>query len=623
MGADDIPTPIMSIPKVEQAPTLDDFIEGVAREAEMEVTDFRQFQPGDGVPVSRPTTAYLSYDDENIYVGFICKDEPELIRARVAKREQIMQDDRISICLDTFHDHRHMYWFDVNPYGVQADGNVTDGVEDDPSWDTLWYSDAKLTEDGYVLLATIPFKSLRFPSDEEQTWGLILGRWIMRDREFSLWPHVSKGKPGFVAQGGDMAGIRNISPGRNIQIIPYGMFGRSRYFDLWPERTGPDAVPQYRTETEINAGVDVKMVLKDALTLDITVNPDFSQVESDEPQVTVNQRYEVYFPEKRPFFMENAGYFKTPEQLFFSRRIVDPQFGARMTGKVGKWALGALMTDDQAPGQRVEPENELFGRRSVVGVARLQRDIGQNSTVAGMVTSQDFGSTFNRVYSADMRLQLLRNWVLTGQAMSSDTRTMEGERLKGPAYSLNWKHDGRHFMSETSYRDRSPNFRSALGYFDRVDIREVGQEFGYLWRPEGGVIQAFGPIVEGTAAYNREGVKRDWSVRPLFYMGLTRMTRIIASYLEAYELYDGIGFRGHQGRVSLSGEPTKWLGLEAAYGAGKDVNYYPREGLKPFLGDMRRASAGFTLRPDARLRIRWPGLPRERRYSTITLCDRR
>jgi hypothetical protein len=221
----------LQIPRVSRAPRLSDFLNGVPREAELTVTDFRQYTPGDGVPVSQPTTAYLSYDDKNLYIAFVCKDDPKLIRARLAKHDQILEDDRVLVNIDTFHDRRHMYWFDFNPYGVQADGNVTDGVEDDPSWDTVWRTEARLTADGYVVLATVPFKSLRFPSDKEQVWGLILGRVIRRNNEFSVWPHVSRRKPGWVQQGGDLEGLRDISPGRNVQLIPYGLLSRARFLE--------------------------------------------------------------------------------------------------------------------------------------------------------------------------------------------------------------------------------------------------------------------------------------------------------------------------------------------------------------------------------------------------------
>jgi hypothetical protein len=161
----------LSIPRVTRAPRLADFINGTPREAELAVSDFRQYSPGDGIPVTQPTTAYLSYDSKNLYVAFVCKDDPKLIRARLAKHDQILTDDRVIVNIDTFLDRRHMYWFDINPYGVQADGNITDGVEDSPSWDTLWYAEGRITQDGYVVLAAIPFKSLRFPAKSEHYLG--------------------------------------------------------------------------------------------------------------------------------------------------------------------------------------------------------------------------------------------------------------------------------------------------------------------------------------------------------------------------------------------------------------------------------------------------------------------
>jgi hypothetical protein len=597
-GAETSPPVCLRIPRVRRPPKLSDFLAGIPREAELVLTNFQQYMPGDGAPVSQPTKAFLSYDERNIYVAVICEDDPKLIRARFAKREQIETDDRVSILLDTFHDHRHMYWFDVNPYGVQMDGNVTDGVEDDPTWDTLWDSDGKITGDGYAVMATIPFKSLRFPNDKEQTWGLIIGRWIMRNNEFSLWPHISRRRPGFVQQGGDLEGFRDISPGRNIQLIPYGLFSRSRYLD-----TGPWNNPQFQTENEARVGIDGKVVLKDALTLDVTLNPDFSQVESDEPQVTVNQRYEVYFPEKRPFFMESAGYFKTPEQLFFSRRIVNPQLGVRLTGRVGKWTLGAVATDDRAPSESVGKGDPPWNRRAAIGVVRLQRDLGRNSNAAVMATSSDIGRTYNRVFSLDARLQLLRNWILTGQTMTSIARLEDGRRLAGPAYYVQWAHAGRHLISETRYTDRSPSFRAALGYFDRVDIREARHTVGYNWRPEGGAVLTWGPKITGAINYNREGRLRDWYVNPEFDVEMTRQTRFAVRRYETYELFNSQGFRWFRNEVSAESEPRKWLAFQASFGKGQGINYHPGPALDPFLARALTLKAGFTLRPDPHTRI--------------------
>jgi hypothetical protein len=592
---------MLRIPRVSRAPQLGDFLDGVPRQAELAVSDFRQYQPGDGVPVSQPTTAYLSYDEKHLYVVYVCKDDPKLIRARLTKHDQIMEDDRVILNIDTFHDHRHMYWFDINPYGVQADGNVTDGVEDDPSWDTVWRTEGRITEDGYVVWAAVPFKSIRFPNKDEQVWGLILGRFIRRNNEFSVWPHVSNRQPGWVQQGGDLEGLRGISPGRNLQFIPYGLFSRARYLD-----SPPAASPQFITENESRAGLDSKVVFKDAFTLDLALNPDFSQVESDEPQVTVNQRYEVYYPEKRPFFLENAGFFLTPQRLFFSRRIVDPRLGARLTGKVGNWSLGALFADDRAPGKNVDPTDPLHGRSSPIGVVRLQRQwrrSGRVSTLGAMATSQDFGPTYNRLFSLDARWQLLPNWTFTGQATTSNTRLMSGQRLAGPAYFASWRHFGRHLISNTAYSDISPNFRSQLGFFRRVDIRQANHQTGYVWRPEKSSVQSFGPSLSGMINYDRRGRLQDWSVTPEFELQMTRATELSVQRDEIYEYYSGIGFRKHSNQIDFSSEWLRWLSVNSSFVFGTGVNYSPAAGLEPFLGRATEITAGFSIRPGPQLQM--------------------
>src|SRR5439155_1248827 len=300
--------------------------------------DSRQREPGDGTPVSQATTAYLSYDDANLYVVFVCRDDPARVRARVARREEIAADDQVVLYLDTFRDHERAYFFMANPLGVQLDGIKTQGQDDNVSWDAVWQTDGRLTQDGYVVRMTIPFRSLRFPRAPVQTWGVALGRVIRRSNEESYWPFITKRVKGLVAQFAQLQGLADISPARNIQLNPYGTLARARFLDK--------DVPALVTDGDQRAGLDAKLVLRDALTLDGTVNPDFSQVETDDPQVTINQRFKVFFPEKRPFFIENAGYFQTPVNLVYSRYIVDPGAGVRLTGKAGRWSLGAIAIND-------------------------------------------------------------------------------------------------------------------------------------------------------------------------------------------------------------------------------------------------------------------------------------
>src|ERR1041385_5161981 len=242
-------------------------------------------------------------------------------------------------------------------------------------------------------MLTIPFRSLRFSSDDPQTWGIMLDRDIRRNNESSFWPQNSNRIQGRLNQEAEALGLENISPGRNIQLIPYGIFRSFRGLDL------RDADHPTYTSADIagRIGLDAKVVLKDKFVLDATVNPDFSQVESDDPQVTVSQRFEVLFPEKRPFFLENSNYFSTPSQLLFTRRIVNPQFGGRFTGKRGKWSVDMLVADDRSPGKQVSEFDPSADKRSFFAIGRLNRDILKDSTIGLMYTDREFQGSFNRV----------------------------------------------------------------------------------------------------------------------------------------------------------------------------------------------------------------------------------
>src|SRR6266403_2217964 len=286
--------PLSRIPRVHRAPKLEDFLENQPREAELTVTDFRQNSPGDGAPATEPTTAYLSHDDKNLYVVFVCQDESGAVRAHLSRREGSDQDDGVGVLLDTFRDFHRAYFFFSNPLGVQTDAIYTEGQGYDLSFDTLWGSSGRVTKDGYVVFFSIPFKSLRFSHGPEQTWGVALYRTILRKSEYDYWPYVTQRVQGLAQQFAPVSGLEHVSPGRNIQLIPYGLLASSHFLNQPTNGTAPG----FSDVFEHRAGLDAKFVAKDALTFDVTLNPDFSQVESDDPQVTINQRFAVRFPEK-------------------------------------------------------------------------------------------------------------------------------------------------------------------------------------------------------------------------------------------------------------------------------------------------------------------------------------
>jgi hypothetical protein len=601
--------PVLRIPRVAAPPRIEEYLGGEAHPPGARVADFVQREPGDGTPASQATAAYLSYDDRNLYVVFVCQDEPEKVRARMSKREDFDSDDDVAVLLDTFLDRQRAYLFVSNPLGVQLDGVITEGQgrtgDADVGFDTLWHSEGRLTGSGFVVWMAIPFKSLRFSSDPVQRWGIALGRKIARNNEVSTWPHITQRQEGQVQQFATLEGLEQVSPGRNVQLIPYGSFARARYLD-------PQA-PTFLTENDVRAGLDAKAVIRDAFTLDVSLNPDFSQVESDEPQVTVNQRFEVFFPEKRPFFIENAGFFDTAVgswafsepsmKLYFSRRIADPEFGTRLTGKAGRWIVGGLVTDDRAPGKRVAPGDPLRGRRAVIGVGRVQREFGQQSRVGLLATSYDFGSSSNRVVSLDLRLKLNQNWVLSGEATRSYTREQNGAKLAGPAYFAQLARGGRHFSYTGTYADRSPDLRSQVGFVPRVDIRRMEHLVSYRWRPEGRRLVSFGPGTYFLANWDRKGRLQDWLSDSAFTAQFTGQSLLRLWWAEAYELYQNIGFRKRFPGAFFTTEWLKWISFQAQVERGTKLNYYPAAGRAPSRARTADAMAGFTLRPRPRFRF--------------------
>jgi hypothetical protein len=582
---------------VSQPPRIADFAFGRDVPGYVRITDFRQNYPSDGKPVSRETSAWIAWGDRNLYAVFLCREDQGRVRARLSRREDIESDDQVGIYLDTFHDQQRVFSFYVNPLGIQADSIGTEGQDEDYNWDTVWQSEGHLTDEGYAVSISIPFRSLRFPRDSNQVWGIALARFIPSRNEGSYWPLYSSRKEGFASQLATLDGLTNISPGRNLQFIPYALGEATHSLNV------PDtAPPAWTQENRFEAGIDTKIILRDALTLDLTVNPDFSQVETEDPQTTVNQRFEIYFPEKRPFFLDNASYFQTPENLFFSRNIVDPEFGARLTGKTGPWLLGFLAIDDRAPGLLVAPTDPLYKDHARIAVARIAHDIGQQSSIGVLATAYQFGSNTEINLSVDTRLKLTPNLVLSAQAVRSQTHGMGFARVFGADYYANLTWSSLHISSTTKFLDRSPNFDSYLGFIPRVNIRQVEQDAAYKWHPER-VFKSLGPQLTLIADWDHSSALQDWLVTPAFSLELARQTYFTVGRTESLEVYANIPFRKHSTDVSIISEFSKTFAISANYGTGARVNYYPGGELLPFAAPGRDLNIRLTIRPRTNIKI--------------------
>jgi hypothetical protein len=587
-------TETLQIPRVAEPPVLARYVDGTTAPPGIKVGGFRQREPGDGVPASQETTAYLSYDAEHLYVVFVCQDDPAKVRANLTRREAIAGDDWVGLVLDTYHDGRRAYLFMANPLGIQMDGVATEGQDDDYSYDALWQSEGRLTDTGYMVLMAVPFKSLRFANQSVQTWGIAVARTITRANETAFWPYVTRRISSVGQQLATLEGVSGVSPGRNLQAIPYGTFAAARFLDDEGVTT---------TDNVGRAGLDAKAVIKDTVTVDLTVNPDFSQVESDEPQVTVNQRFEVFFPEKRPFFIENASYFETPQSLFFSRRVADPGVGARVTAKSHGWAIGSLLVNDDQPGEAVAEDDPRFDTWTGIGVLRVQREFTRQSYAGGIFTDREFGDTVNRVYGVDGRWRFDDNWSVTGQWVGSYTRDVAKQDATGESAYAGVSREGRAFDYEGSFLSRSPDFEADLGYIPRVDLLETEHEARYMWFPSGRALLSFGPELESSVLWDYDGNLEEWTVEPAFDFEFPGQTEIGIRHWQTFEHYAGIDFRHHRSAVYGETQWLSWFTINAFAQWGTGINYYPAEGLAPFLANRQSLESGVTFRPTSQLRL--------------------
>ncbi len=586
------------------------------------VEGFTQREPRDGAPASQRTEVYLGYDSRSIYVVFVCfDDQPNKIRAHLNRRENVDGEEQVGIYFDTFLDHQRAYGFRTNPLGVQQDFIWTESLGPDNSFDTVWQSRGQRTGEGYVVWMAIPFKSLRFSSKLQQTWGILLERAIPRSSEDSFWPAVTPRVDGRLSQEGTLAGLEGISAGRNTQFVPYGVFRSFRSLD-----TTDSANPRFTQKDAQGAvGLDAKVVVKDSLVLDATVHPDFSQVESDEPRPTANQRFAVYFPEKRPFFLENSDFFQTISTVggmndfyqpairyVFTRNIGDPQFGVRLTGKLGPYSAGFLVSDDFSIGNSLARSDPNFHKRAYFAIGRASRDIGKGSKIGVIFTDREFAGSFNRVGGFDARFKLTPSWVANLMAVVSSDLDTTGVYSYGSAYDFQLLRTGRRLTYDLEFHDASPGFITQTGFFRRPDIRRAIQNVDYTFHPEGKWLQVWGVSGIYGRSYDHSGLLLDESISPtlhLQFQGQSELGAFNGRFHETLRPVDYAAllhnldfpenFYGGWGSIGLLRQ-ANFHGF--AYHTGA-INFNPPTGQAPFAGKEDFATLGVSLRPLTALAI--------------------
>lgn len=611
------------IPRVTLAPKLEDF-DGMAPHGAatqlQRISDFTQVAPSDGKPPTQRTDAYLGYDSANFYMVFVCWDNvPHGVRGHMTRREPSTpfdNDDYIEVTLDTFHDQRHGFVFDINPDGIQADGLWTEGQGTDYSWDTLWYTRSRITERGYVIWVAIPFRSLRFHGSGPKLWGVTLSRYISRVDETDYWPWVSAKVNGRLNQEGTITGFDEVSPGRNMQFIPYA---ESRSFRSLDDTRDPTQPFFSTAEFQGKVGLDSKFVFHDSLVLDTTINPDFAQIESDEPQNTINQRFPVYFPEKRPFFLENSNFFEAPliadaqqDRMVFTRDIVDPSFGVRLTGKEGPWNLGLFVADDKSPGETVVPGDPLYGTRAYFAIGRVTHDIGEHSSVGMMFTDREYVNDKNRVGGFDGDWYINKNWSATYRGYVSSTQNSTSGNRFGQFHEAVLLGNGLRFAWSLQYLDITPGFIEEAGYIPRVDQRTLNQYGHFYWRTEGKHLIFHGPEENLTQLWDHTNttLQQVASFDYVFYLhGNIVLAPIVAYESDVLRPIDFAGLpANHQyaqdaGGFVFRGSPNRQVNWNFKIIRDGTVVVIPAAGQLPYTGNETAISGTFGIKPLNRLQI--------------------
>ena len=493
------PPPPLAISRAPAPITVDGNLSDPGWLGAASIDEFWETQPGDNLPPKVRTAVLITYDEKSFYIGIRCDDpRPDRIRAPFVDRDQVIgTDDNMAIFLDTRNDRRSAIEFRVNPRGIQGDAVWNEAnSNEDFSPDFFYDSAAKITPEGWTAEIRIPFSSLRYGRQDPQTWGILV--WRNYPREFRYAFHSSpipRGSNCLICHMRTITGLTGLPSAGHFVAAPY-VTGREKGRPR--DASDPNSSFSYPAARG-NAGGDVKWTPDPDKVVDATINPDFSQIESDVAQISANQRFALFYPEKRPFFLEGVDLFQSPIQAVYTRTITSPRWGARVTGKDGSSAYTLLVSEDRGGGLVIVPgaQASSFAAqdfRSFVAIGRLRHDYGQS--FAGLLATdrEISGGGHNRVIGPDFQWRPNDSDQVTGQFLYSATRTpdqpdlapeWDGRSLSGGAIDVTWSHQTRTLGWFGEYRDFADGFRADNGFVPQVGIREGTGQIGYAFYPEG------------------------------------------------------------------------------------------------------------------------------------------
>ena len=595
--------------RTDTPPDIDGRLDDVVWRNAAKITEFTQESPLEGAPATEDTEVYIAYDDDNLYFGFYLHySDPSIMRANRVDRDRAAQDDLITIYIDTFLDQQRSFEFDVNAYNVQGDGivNASRGGRGggrippaDRSWDALFYSGAEIVADGYSAEIAVPFKSIRYPGREREAphqWGFQIVREIKsKNAENDVWAPMSRDVSGFMRQMGLLEGMTGLSTSRNLEFLP--TFTAIQFGSL-DDSTGGFV----NRDTDPEAGLNVKYGVTSNLTADFTLNPDFSQIESDRPQIEVNRRFPLFFNELRPFFLEGAEIFDMPGPVTFvhTRTIVDPVWGAKLTGKTGKFTLGVMTANDEAPGNVGDATDPRHGETAQSVIGRVKYDVYSESHIGAIFTDRKFLNSSSLLGGVDGNFRLSRSASTNFRVIGTRHRDLDGVEREGHVYDASIRNNGRNLSWFAAAYEISPDFDTEVGFVRRIDQRRTSANIAYRWWPESWIIN-WGPRVSYARNWNFDGVLEDENASLGVNVNFAKSIRFNANVNRDMERFGGIDFFKTEYSIGGGVNTSRAFSIGGNFRSGDQIFF---DASAPFLGTGTRAGVNVTLRPLARFSSR-------------------
>lgn len=494
-----------------------------------------EIQPGDNTPAPQKTLVYVLYSSQKVYFGFRAFDSnPKLIRSHVTDRDKMTDDDFAGVILDTYGTMQSAYEFVTNPFGIQFDAMRT-GNNEDPSFDCVWYSAGNVNDSGYTAEIAIPFKSIRFLPEENQHWMVEFFRNLPRDSRYQItWTPVDRNNPCLLCQGGTIDGIHGVEASDNLELLPYAMGAKTGSMTDAEDPASPF------TDSPVSGriGLGLKYAPSSDLVLGAVVNPDFSQIESDAAQISVNNTFSIFYPEKRPFFLEGADLFSTLASAFYSRMINNPLAATKLTEKSGSFSMAYLVAyDRESPFIIPGEEGSDFvatSYRSLSNVARAKYDFGSESFVGGLFTSRNFITAYNYMGGVDWNFLFGGNFYFVGQVLLSDTKELNdtslfndqrhygsthytaafnGEKYGGGGMQMDIRRYARDYSFDLQYSDVTPTFQAQDGFITSTGNRFLSYWQGYTIYPMRWLIENVSFQTSSGLHFNDAGfLKEKWTM---------------------------------------------------------------------------------------------------------------